>query len=98
MAYEIETIGNLVPEQAETTSPGVPLTTKLALVGLIAGGLLYASPAYRAWEKRLSSVQRVGLALGIAGLFLGAMQIAMAKERERRMLSFERTTPPENPT
>lgn len=87
--YPIETIGDALPAQADAT-PGMPLTTKLAIAGLVGGALLYMSPEYRAWEKRLSSVQRVGLALGIAGLFLGVMQIAMAKERDRRMLSFER--------
>jgi hypothetical protein len=97
--YPIETIGDVapVPEQ-QGTSPGVPIMTKLALAGLVAGALVYMSPQYRAWEKRLSGAQRIGLAIGIAGLFLGVVQVAMAREQQRRMVSFERDPRPPEPT
>lgn len=95
MSYPITAIGDLAPVQGETRP--IPTTTKLALAGLFAGGLLYASPEFKRWESRLSSVQKVGLALGAAGLFLGVMQIAMQIQRERRMLSYERNGPGGNP-
>lgn len=91
MSYPITAIGDLSLAAGETRP--IPMTTKLALAGLVAGGLLYVSPEFKAWESRLSSVQKVGLALGVAGLFLGAMQIAMQVQRERQMLTFERDRP-----
>lgn len=95
MSYPITAIGELAPVPGE--SRPIPTTTKLALAGLVAGGLLYASPEFKRWESRLSSVQKVGLAVGVAGLFLGVMQIAMQIQRERQMVSFDRNPAPGNP-
>jgi hypothetical protein len=94
VSYPINTIGDLSPAPA---SREVPLTTKLAIAGLVAGALLYMSPEYREWERKLSSVQKVGLALGGAGIFLAIMQIAMTKDRDRQMVSFQRGDGPVGP-
>lgn len=93
MSYPVTAIGELAPTTGETRA--IPMTTKLALAGLVAGGLLYASPEFKAWESRLSGVQKLGLALGAAGLFLGVMQVAMQmQQKQREMLSFERDPRP----
>lgn len=93
MSYPITAIGDLALGE---TRP-IPMTTKLALAGLVAGGLLYMSPEFKAWESRLSGAQKVGLALGVAGLFVGVMQVAMQMQQQRRMVSFERDTPAPTP-
>lgn len=98
MSYPIDTIGDVAPALVGERAP-VPMSTKLAIAGVVAGALLYLSPEFRRWEERLSSAQKVGIALGGAGLFLAVMQIAMMKDRERTMISFQRDPPqPPPPT
>lgn len=93
MSYPIQTIGDM----NLATVRELPVTTKVAIAGVVAGALLYMSPSFRAWEKSLSSAQKVGLALGGAGIFLAIMQIAMTKQRDRQMISFQRGDGPVQP-
>jgi hypothetical protein len=85
MAYVVQTIGALDDGSAPAPSEASPMT-KLAIVGVVAGAGLFLSPEY----QKLQPMQKLGLAVGVVGLFIGVMQLAMQKQTTRQMQSFKR--------